>query len=183
MSVTRCLANSASGIMWGSASRSFWYSWTMTTRHSDRVRWFVLVLERHPRLMGRFAVSNDIELPDGDSLDNSGVSFLVAGKPSFSLLLGSCHQCFVPWDSNGDAITTGVEALNLLTGFQLGDCWRVIIRPIDIFPIVGSIEVKDGLLPELAVVVRAVLLFLYRGKLYSFPLFLARIVLIVCHSE
>ncbi|KAJ6627806.1 hypothetical protein B0H10DRAFT_1778721 [Mycena sp. CBHHK59/15] len=159
MRVTKCLANSVSGIMYGSASRSFPYSWTMTSRQftgssSQGIGRFVFVLQSIPGVLG---IRN--------CLHDDGVSFLLSLEPCFSTLLGCVHHCFVSRNRDGDHVPSGIKTLDLHARQEVGDDGRIVVITFDILPITSSVKIKHGFLAECAVVVGAVFVLHDRGKL------------------
>ncbi|EDR05365.1 uncharacterized protein LACBIDRAFT_303285 [Laccaria bicolor S238N-H82] len=170
MRVTICLANLVSGIMRGSASRSFWYNWTITCLQrtgSSRqcVCWFIFVLQGYPGIVCRLAITNDIQPFNWNGFDYDGVSPLVSKKPSFSIPLCILNHNLVPRNGDSDSSSRIVETLNLLTLPEYRYDWWIIVRAIDIFPVSSSIKLKLRLLLELVEIVRPILFFLDRDIL------------------
>ncbi|KAJ7783767.1 hypothetical protein DFH07DRAFT_727429 [Mycena maculata] len=144
MRVTRCLANSVSGIIEGSASHSFRCTTLIQddllfdSNRSEDVGRLVFILEGHP---SGLAVPYDIQLLCRDHLDNNGMRFLVGSQPSFSLLPSSCDNGFIAQDGNHDTGSIGVKALDLLARSEFRDYRRVVVGAVDKFQVAGSVVI------------------------------------------
>ncbi|KAF8195222.1 hypothetical protein K438DRAFT_1522806, partial [Mycena galopus ATCC 62051] len=77
--------------------------------------------------------------------------------PGFRILLCRSNNRFIPRDSEVGKISGSIKTSHLCRRSELWNGGRIVVWSSDILPVSDGIEIEDGLLSELAIVVRPIL--------------------------